>query len=82
MQDKLGLHTLDAGAVGVMIATIFGYLPNIAALLTVVWMALRVYEAYLNVLSLRKELDQKDKAKELITTITEKVKTDDIIPKP
>lgn len=34
----------DAGSVGVMLAAFMGYLPDVAALLTVVWLAIRVYE--------------------------------------
>lgn len=37
-------HYLDAGAVAVGIASIAGWLPNIAALLTVLWMLIRIWE--------------------------------------
>ena len=35
-------HWLDAGAVGFALSTLFGWLPQIAALLTVVWFAIRI----------------------------------------
>jgi hypothetical protein len=40
------LHWLDAGSVGVAVATFFGWMPNIAALLSVVWLLLRIYQTY------------------------------------
>lgn len=36
------LHTGDAASVGVLLATIEGWLPHIATLLTVVWMVIRI----------------------------------------
>jgi hypothetical protein len=35
-------HGLDALSVGALLTTLFGWLPQIAALLTVVWFALRI----------------------------------------
>lgn len=35
-------HWLDAGAIGFALTTLFGMLPQIAALLTVIWFALRI----------------------------------------
>lgn len=37
-------YFFDAGSVAIMIATIASWLPSIAALLTVVWTGLRIYE--------------------------------------
>ena len=37
-------HIVDVGSIGVVIATLFSWLPNIAALLSVIWMLIRVYE--------------------------------------
>lgn len=37
-------HLLDALSIGTMLGTIFQMLPNIAALLTIVWTAIRIYE--------------------------------------
>lgn len=37
-------QVLDTASIGTMIAAIVGWLPHISALLTVVWMALRIYE--------------------------------------
>ena len=39
------LHVVDIGAVGTALATFFGLLPNIAALLSVVWLGLRIWES-------------------------------------
>ena len=39
-----GAHYVDAGAVTVAIAALFGWLPNIAAMLTVIWMVIRIWE--------------------------------------
>ena len=36
-------HTLDYGAVGIFGATLLELLPSVTALLTAVWLALRVY---------------------------------------
>lgn len=47
--DHNNAQMVDLGSIGIVIATIFGWLPNIAALLTVIWMGLRVYEAYLTI---------------------------------
>ena len=38
-------HLLDALSIGTMLGTLFQMLPNIAALLTIVWTALRIYES-------------------------------------
>lgn len=38
-------HLFDAGSVATMIATFAGWLPSIAALFTIVWTALRIYES-------------------------------------
>lgn len=37
-------HYIDASAVGVAVATFFGWLPNIAALLSVIWILIRIWE--------------------------------------
>ena len=34
----------DATSIGVLLTTLFGFLPHIASLLTVVWMAIRIWE--------------------------------------
>lgn len=44
MNNNEGIHWLDAGSIGVAVATFFGWLPNIAALLSVVWLFLRIWE--------------------------------------
>lgn len=59
MIEKAG-NTLDASAVGIVIATLFGWLPNIAALLSVIWLAMRIYSTYLDIQKQRKgALDDK-----------------------
>lgn len=37
-------HLLDASAIATMIATLVSWLPAIAALLSIVWTGLRIYE--------------------------------------
>ncbi|OCC25668.1 hypothetical protein MB02_01145 [Croceicoccus estronivorus] len=37
-------HTIDALSIGTMLGAIVQWLPSIAALLTVVWTAIRIYE--------------------------------------
>jgi len=37
-------HLLDAISIGTMLGTIFQMLPNIAALLTIVWTVIRIAE--------------------------------------
>lgn len=38
-------HLVDALSIGTMLGTLFQMLPNIAALLTIVWTLLRIYES-------------------------------------
>jgi uncharacterized membrane protein YciS (DUF1049 family) len=35
-------HWLDIGAIGGVVATLFGWVPQIAALLSVIWICLRI----------------------------------------
>lgn len=37
-------HFVDTASIGAMIGAFVGWLPHISALLTVIWMALRIYE--------------------------------------
>lgn len=38
-------HVFDVLSIGTMLGTLFQMLPNIAALLTIVWTSLRIYES-------------------------------------
>ncbi len=38
----------DGGAVALAVASFLSYLPNVAAVLSVVWLTLRIYETVLN----------------------------------
>ena len=38
-------HAMDGISLGTVVATLAGWLPHIAALLTIVWTALRIYES-------------------------------------
>lgn len=38
-------YLLDVLSIGTMLGTLFQMLPNIAALLTIVWTGLRIYES-------------------------------------
>lgn len=49
-------HWIDAGALGVTLGALLGYLPTVAAILSVVWMALRVYSAYLDIKEQRRRM--------------------------
>lgn len=49
---------LDTTSIGVMIAAFVGWLPNLAALLSVIWLILRIYETSL---SIRKAHQEKNK---------------------
>ena len=44
MQEPIK-QAADVAAAGTGIATFFGWLPDIAALLTVIWLTLRIYES-------------------------------------
>lgn len=37
-------HAIDALSIGVAVATLIQWLPSIAALLTIVWTSIRIYE--------------------------------------
>ncbi len=51
-------HVGDGGAVATAAAAFMSYLPNVAALLSVVWLGLRIYETVLNLRDRRKEKDE------------------------
>lgn len=53
-------HVIDAGAIGGGVAAFAGWLPDIAAGLSIIWLAVRVYETILNIRLKRKELNEKD----------------------
>lgn len=38
-------HLLDALSIGTMLGTLFQMLPNVAALLTILWTCIRIYES-------------------------------------
>ncbi len=37
-------HVIDVTSIGALVATLFGWLPHVTALLTFVWMCIRIYE--------------------------------------
>jgi hypothetical protein len=37
-------HVADVGSIGTVLATLAGWLPEISALLSAVWVAIRIYE--------------------------------------
>lgn len=47
---------VDVAALGTFIATIAQWLPSVAALFTVIWGALRIYDAYLDIQAKRVKL--------------------------
>ena len=42
-------HSGDGGAIAVAIATFLSWLPDVAALLSVIWLSLRIYECIQNI---------------------------------
>lgn len=44
MNHDTGKHVVDAASIGTVLATLAGWLPAIAALFTIVWTAIRIYE--------------------------------------
>lgn len=42
-------HTMDALAIGTLLATLLSWMPAIAAILSVVWLSLRIYESWQNI---------------------------------
>lgn len=38
------IKAVDGAAVGTMLATLVGWLPSIAAIFTIIWTAIRIYE--------------------------------------
>lgn len=49
---------MDIAALGTFIATVAQWLPSVAALFTVIWGALRCYDAYLDIQTKRTKLAQ------------------------
>lgn len=45
MRDEAIKHTVDAAAAGVTIGAVLGYLPAIAAVFTIIWTGIRIYES-------------------------------------
>jgi hypothetical protein len=45
MNDHPIKVALDTASVGTLIATIAGWLPNVAALFTIAWTAIRIWES-------------------------------------
>ncbi len=48
-------HSTDGGAVAVAVASWLSYLPDIAAVLSICWLVLRIYETVLNLRDRRKK---------------------------
>ena len=44
MSQELAKHTMDAASVGIVVATVANWLPAVAALFTIIWTGLRIYE--------------------------------------
>lgn len=43
-QQELAKHTLDLASLGVVVGTLMQWLPPLAALLTIVWTLIRIWE--------------------------------------
>lgn len=48
MDNDLIRHILDAISVGVIFSTIVGWLPSIAALLSIIWLGIQIYDRVKN----------------------------------
>lgn len=44
MNHETAKHVVDGASVGTVLATLAGWLPAIAALFTIVWTVIRIYE--------------------------------------
>jgi hypothetical protein len=44
MTEQVGKHVLDVASIGVAGATVAGWLPALAALFTIIWTGLRIWE--------------------------------------
>ena len=53
-------HVVDALSIGTVVATLAGILPSIAAIFTIVWTAIRIYETE-TVQKLMKKLPKRQK---------------------
>ena len=42
--DDVTKHTIDAVAVGTTVGTFFGWLPEVAAIFTIIWTGIRIWE--------------------------------------
>lgn len=65
---------MDVTSLGVFIATVAQWLPGIAALFTVIWGALRIYDAFLDIQMKRQKLKT---ANAYLGTMKEKKKPDE-----
>ena len=57
--DDVTKHAVDAVAVGTTVGTFFGWLPEIAALFTIIWTGIRIWETA-TVQGLMKRLKEDD----------------------
>lgn len=46
MNQEIVKTGLDGLSIGTIVGTFLGWLPHVAALLSVVWMAIRIYETH------------------------------------
>lgn len=53
-------HVVDALSIGTVVATLTGILPSIAAIFTIVWTAIRIYETE-TVQNILKKMPKKQK---------------------
>lgn len=45
MMNEQEVNTIDLAAVGGVVATLAGWLPNIAAVLSIIWLLIRIIES-------------------------------------
>lgn len=53
-------HVVDVFSVGALVATFFQWLPQITALLVLIWTALRIYESLLTIREKHRALRKPD----------------------
>lgn len=49
-------HYIDITSIGIWLSAFFSLIPHIAALLSIVWVCFRIYESYLTIKRIKKEL--------------------------
>ena len=57
---ETGKHVLDGASGLAVVSTLMGWLPAATALLSLVWVSMRIYETYYNILTARAQKRLRD----------------------